>query len=64
MAAWLSAGCATKPHAESDVLVTKIVREQSANLFCPVGDVRLCTIDEDGEKQCMCMDHSEIFPRR
>ena len=64
MAVCLCAGCATKRPAESDVLVSNIVRGQSANLVCPAGDVRMCTIDEDDQKHCTCMDHSEIFPRR
>ena len=64
VAACLAAGCATKPAAESDVLISKILHEPSAGLVCPSGDVRLCTIDEDGEKHCQCVDHSEIFGRR
>jgi hypothetical protein len=64
MAACLSVGCATQRAAESDVLVSNIIREPSANLVCRAGDVRLCRIDEDGDKHCQCVDHSEIFPRR
>jgi hypothetical protein len=64
LVACLSVGCATNRPAESDVLVSNIARGQSANLVCPVGEVRLCTIDEDDVKHCQCADHSEIFPRR
>ena len=64
MAACLCVGCATKPHAQSDALVSNIVRGQSANLVCRPGDVRMCVIDDDAEKHCTCMDHSEVFPRR
>lgn len=64
VAAWLCAGCATHPAAESDVLVSKILRPPTSNLVCPAGDVRLCTIDEDDEKHCQCVDHGELFGRR
>ena len=64
VAACLCVGCATQRPAESDVLVSRILRAPTDNLVCPVGDVRMCTIDEDDVKHCQCMDQSEIFGRR
>ena len=64
MAACLSVGCATQRPHESDVIVSNIIRAPSENLVCPATEVRMCTIDEDDEKHCQCMDHSEIFGRR
>jgi len=62
--ACLCAACTTSRRAESDVLVSGILRERSENLVCPVGEVRLCRVDEDDEKHCECIDHGEIFGRR
>lgn len=64
VAACLCVGCATKRPAESEVLVSRILRAPTQNLVCPFGEVRMCTIDEDAEKHCTCMDHHEVFPRR
>jgi hypothetical protein len=52
--ACLSGACATPPLTATDVLVTRINREQPASENCPVGEVHYCIVDQDRSKHCQC----------
>lgn len=61
VAACLCAGCAAPRHAETDVLVSRIIDERSSNLACPVNDARYCEAEVDGRLRCACVPAHQLM---
>jgi hypothetical protein len=61
VAACLCAACAAPRDAGTNVLVSNVLSQRSANGLCAGGKVQWCEVDVDDSKQCRCIQHHQLF---